>query len=58
MYKSNAPWFYLVIGAILIVFGLGSFFMTLCADPGIPSDVYYRRARPFAKKPQLADMNE
>ena len=57
LYKASAPWYYQVIGLLVIVLGLSSFFLTLFSDPGIPREVYKMYARPYAKKSTLPEVN-
>ena len=55
LYKNDASWYYLVIGLLVIVLGLASFFMTLFGDPGIPMEVYKMYARPYAMPQPLPE---
>jgi len=36
----NAKWPYLLIGFLIILLGLFSFFRTFLGDPGIPDEIY------------------
>lgn len=56
MYKRNAAWHWLIIGAFLIISGISSFFLTLLGDPGIPPKVYWYHARPHIE-PRLEEKN-
>jgi len=58
MYRKEAEWYYLILGLVIILVGLWSFLQTFLGDPGIPAEIYRRKARPFAKLPQLPPTNE
>lgn len=57
MYKRNAAWHWLIIGAFLIISGISSFFLTLLGDPGIPPKVYWYHARPHIE-PRLEEKKQ
>ena len=48
LHQLKAAWYFTAIGIAIVLFGLTCFFMTLLGDPGIPKEVYNRKARPNA----------
>mmetsp|Transcript_15186 Transcript_15186/g.19232 ORF Transcript_15186/g.19232 Transcript_15186/m.19232 type:complete len:223 (-) Transcript_15186:82-750(-) len=58
MGEKGAAWYWMLIGSLIIIFGVGSFFMTFLGDPGIPEEVYQSYARPYAKRERLPAINE
>jgi len=54
----KASWYYIVIGAIVMLSGLSSFFLCLLGDPGIPEEVYKIKARPYARIEVLPGTND
>ena len=58
MIEHNAPWPYIVLGTLVIAGGLLTFFKTLLGDPGIPAEVYIKKARPFEQRSPMADHDE
>jgi hypothetical protein len=58
MWKKRAAWYFIVLGFTFIVLGIFAFLKTLLGDPGIPKEIYYRMARPFAKPEPKPDKDK
>ena len=52
IYNRNAAWYWLLIGTILILFGLACVLRTLLGDPGIPTEIYRLHAEPELRNGQ------
>ena len=58
MYEKDASWVYLLGGAVVICSGLFFFFKCLLGDPGIPEEIYKKKARPYARMDVLPMTND
>lgn len=58
MGQSGVSWPFLFIGSVIILAGIGSFCRTLMGDPGIPNEIYNKRAHPYKRKEILPPENE
>ena len=58
MGKRGADWYWMAIGAVIIVIGMWSFLRTFLGNPGIPEEVYRMRAKPSASRERLPPIND